>query len=321
MTISRRDFVSSSLFGLAGVALSGSERSSAADAPGSSPIIDCHTHFYDPRRPQGIPWPPKDNSLLYRPVLPNEFEKLTKPFGVTGTLIIEASSWVEDNQWLLDLAAENPFIVGIIGNLTPGTDTFANHLVRFARNPRYRGIRIGVDEISKGLDRPEFLADLKRMIDADLTLDVNGGPDGPAVIAQLAAKLPQLRIVINHLGNVSIDGKEPPKDWTNGLIAAAKNPHVYMKVSGYIENGRVEGKKLAPEDTAHYRPVFDRAWDTFGADRLIYGSDWPVSDIGGPYGVIIRIVTEYFRDRGEAATKKFFAANAQNAYRWPRRAS
>ena len=320
MTLSRREFVSSSMLGLAGLTLANTERTAnAADAAKSYPIIDCHTHFYDPRRPEGIPWPSKEDKLLYRPVLPNEFENLTEPFGVTGTLIVEASSWVEDNQWLLDLAAENPFIVGIIGNLTPGMDTFAQHLSRFAKNPHYRGIRIGVDAIQKGIDRPEFLADLKRMIDSDLTLDVNGGPEGPAIIGQLATKLPELRIVINHLGNVRIDGKEPPRDWTDGIRAAAKSPHVFMKVSGYIENGRVDGMKLAPEETAHYRPVFDRSWDAFGVDRMIYGSDWPVSDVGGHYGTIIKIATEYFRDKGDVATKKFFADNAQKAYRWPNR--
>lgn len=66
--------------------------------------IDTHTHFYDPTRPQGIPWPSKGDSVLYRKVMPAEFQKLTAPFNVKATIIVEASAWVEDNQWLLDLA-------------------------------------------------------------------------------------------------------------------------------------------------------------------------------------------------------------------------
>ena len=65
-------------------------------------IIDTHVHFYDPTRPQGIPWPGKNNKQLYRPVLPDEFKRLSKPFGVAGTIVVEASPWIEDNQWWLD---------------------------------------------------------------------------------------------------------------------------------------------------------------------------------------------------------------------------
>src|SRR3954463_3661175 len=72
-------------------------------------IIDTHTHFYDPTRPQGVPWPGKGDKKLYRPVLPSEYKQLAKPFGVVGTIVVEASPWVEDNQWLLDLAAKEPF--------------------------------------------------------------------------------------------------------------------------------------------------------------------------------------------------------------------
>ena len=74
-------------------------------------IIDCHTHFYDPKRPQGVPWPDKGSSL-YRTVLPKDLRQLEQYKPVTGTVIVEASEWVEDNQWLLDLAKNEPFIVG-----------------------------------------------------------------------------------------------------------------------------------------------------------------------------------------------------------------
>ena len=70
-------------------------------------IIDTHTHFYDPTRPQGVPWPPKENQLLYRTVLPADAQALAAPVGVTGTVVVEASAWLEDNQWILDLAAND----------------------------------------------------------------------------------------------------------------------------------------------------------------------------------------------------------------------
>ena len=71
-------------------------------------IIDTHTHFYDPTRPEGVPWPPADNELLYRTVLPEHHRALAVPEGVTGTVVVEASAWLADNQWILDLAADDP---------------------------------------------------------------------------------------------------------------------------------------------------------------------------------------------------------------------
>ncbi len=85
------------------------------------PIIDTHIHLFDPTRPQGVPWPPKDNPILYKSALPARYAGIAKPLGVVGAIEIEASPWLEDNQWVLDLAAKNPIIVGTVGDLEPGT--------------------------------------------------------------------------------------------------------------------------------------------------------------------------------------------------------
>lgn len=151
----------------------------AAEPASKEPLIDTHTHFYDPTRPQGVPWPGKGDKRLYRPVLPAEFFKLTTPLGVTGTVVVEASPWLEDNRWLLDLADHEKGIVGIVGNLTPGEAEFAGHLKRFSRHPLYRGIRIGHGLLKEKLADKAFLDDMRRLADQDLTLDVNGGPDTP----------------------------------------------------------------------------------------------------------------------------------------------
>jgi len=106
------------------------------------PIIDTHTHFYDPTRPQGVPWPLVTDHVLYKPHLPEHFCALTKKHGVVSTVVVEASSWIQDNQWILDLAKENPVIVGFIGNLELGKPEFAGHLKRFSANPISRGLRV-----------------------------------------------------------------------------------------------------------------------------------------------------------------------------------
>ncbi len=282
------------------------------------PLIDTHTHFYDPTRPQGVPWPSKEDKLLYRRVLPRDYQALARHEGVTGTVVVEASAWVEDNQWLLDLAKAEPFIVGIVGRLQPGHDDFPKHLRRFAANRLFRGIRIGVAEVRKGLEQQRFRDDLKRLQDQDLELDVNGGPDMPTEVARLAQLLPGLRIVINHAANLAIDGKPVPAAWLAGMRAAARHKLVYCKVSALAEGaGRRAGH--APKDPAFYKPVLDALWETFGPDRLIYGSNWPVSERFAPYPLVQGLVRNFFQAKGQAALDKFFWGNALAAYKWVKR--
>lgn len=284
--------------------------------PSRIPVVDTHTHFYDPSRPQGVPWPGKNETALYRTVLPADYRQLSDPLGVSGTVIVEASPWVEDNQWILDLAQNDPFILGLVGSLTPGSRDFTQNFARFARNRLFLGIRVGSGALAGGLNSSEYLADLKRLSVAGLELDVNGGTEMLPIVAQLAEKLPDLRIVVNHLANVRIDGKAPPKEWVAGMSAAAKHPNVFCKVSALVE-GASQPDKKSPTDVEFYRPVLDHAWKTFGEDRLIYGSNWPVSERFGSLAVVQQIVADYVADQKESVRRKIFAENAQAAYRWP----
>jgi predicted TIM-barrel fold metal-dependent hydrolase len=316
----RREFLVGSL-GLASAAFTGDTAvawdTAAADIP-AHPIIDAHTHFYDPERPQGVPWPAKNDTSLYRRVLPEHFRAFAKPLGVTGTIVVEASPWVEDNQWVLDIAAKDPYVLGLVGNLTPGKPEFAPHLKRFAANPLFRGIRVNSGPLKAGLDSAEFLADIKRLADADLELDINGGPELLPLVDRLAKKLPDLRIVINHLANVKIDGPNLNPEWLAGMKAAAAHPHVFLKVSALVESAARDDRKV-PLDSGYYAPILESVWRTFGEDRLIYGSNWPVSDRAAGYATVLKIVTDFFQTKGGAAAAKFFAKNAHAAYKPPNR--
>lgn len=311
--VTRRDFLASAAVG-AGLSLVPTARAAEGDA--ATPLaVDAHTHFYDPARPQGVPWPAKDNQLLYRTVLPEDFLRVAIPHRVTRTIVVEASAWVEDNQWILDLAAREPAIVGFVGRLTPGEEGFAAHLARFAANPLYRGIRVGGAQLAAGLERAEYRRDLARLAERDLELDVNGGPDLLETVNRLAREIPALRIVINHVANVKIDGRAPPEAWRRGIEAAARHPQVYCKVSALAENTGAQAGE-APKEVDFYRPLLDALWDTFGEDRLIYGSNWPVSDRGAPYSVVYAIVAKYVGEKGREAESKFFEGNALRAYKW-----
>ena len=303
--------------------LSGAAAIALADATAqaaSFPIIDTHIHLFDPTRPQGVPWPSKDNKVLYQPALPDRYRKIATPLGITGAIEVEASPWLEDNQWVLDVAAKDKIVVGTVGDLEPGKPDFRKNLERFHRNPLFLGIRYGNlwdRNLGAELAKPEFISDLKALAEAGLELDTAN--QNPALISdtlRLTDRVPNLRVVIDHLAQL-----EPPvepaahKAYHSNLMELGKRPQVYLKVSEVLR--RVDGR--VPDDLNFYRPRLDQFFDIFGEDRLVYGSDWPNSDLWGPYAQVLKIVREYFTAKGTAIAEKFFWKNSVAAYRWVKR--
>jgi L-fuconolactonase len=274
------------------------------------PAIDTHTHFYDPIRKQGVPWPPPSEPVLYKPHYPREFQTLTQTHRIVGTVVVEASPWVEDNQWILDLAKDDPFIVGFIGNLELGKPEFAANLKRFGANPLFRDLRVGARALAQGLGQMAFETDLQRLAERKYALDVLGdGTMLPNVVR--AAKLaPGLRIVIDHLPFGEWDKDVPAME--RALAEAAQALNVYAKVSNVVR--RVDGKVI--ESPENYRPALDVLWKLFGPDRLIFGSNWPVSNRVAPYSTLHKIVADYFLVKGRSAAEKYFLKNSLAAYRW-----
>jgi len=285
-----------------------------ATAPTAAvPLLDTHTHFYDPGRPEGVPWPPKANALLYRPVLPDEFARLTRPLGVAGTVVVEASTREEDNQWVLDLAVPGSPILGVVGHLKPGRPGFADHLARYARQRLFRGIRAGTWEGPLRSDDAATLRDLRLLAEGGRSLDVNVSPPGLPSIAIIARALPDLRIILNHCANVRINGQAPPAAWLAGLDACAAERNVVMKVSGLVEGtGRTDGD--APADVDYYRPTLDAIWERFGSDRVVFGSNWPVCTRFASYATVLAIVRTYVEAKGATAARAYFSGNAARVY-------
>ena len=273
-------------------------------------IIDTHTHFYDPTRPEGVPWPNPNDELLYRTVMPDDYKKLAVPEGVTGTVVVEASRWIKDNQWILDLAANEPFIVGFVGNLNPNDDDFEDNLNRFSANPLFRGIRLG-GGLMQSLSDANLVKNIEKLAEKELTLDLLINPEALKHLPALVEHIPTMRVVINHIAGVRVDGNPPDTAWVSAIQEAARYPKVYCKVSGLAEH---TGQTPAPEDVAYYTPTIDVLWNAFGEDRLIYGSNWPVSERFAQYKIVQKIVDDYFSEKGDEASEKYFWQNAKAAY-------
>lgn len=282
------------------------------------PIIDSHIHLFDQTRPQGAPYSGGPRNTA--PALPARYRKLATPLGIVGAIEVEASPWIEDNLWVLQVEEAEPMMVGMIGNLQPDKPEFAEYLERFHRNRLFLGIRYGnlwgynlVEQVS----RPTFIEGLKLLREANLALDTaNPRPELMDAVLRVTDRVPGLRIIIDHLPALlwRLDPKdEPAVDAAMRELAA--RPSVYVKVSAVMRT--TDGK--ASTDPALYRPILDHVWGTFGEDRLIFGSDWPNADAVDNLPAIVQIVQEYFQAKGALAREKFFWRNSLSAYRWPQR--
>ncbi len=321
----RRSFLSTALRATASTLVAPLARALPASPP-HTPILDAHVHLFDPTRPGGIPWP-KPSDPIYQPALPQRLQAIAQPLGVVGAIAIEASPLPSDNDWLLNLVTRNPFMVGFIGDLVPGSPTFRPDLDRLHRSPLFLGVRYGnlwnhdlAADLANPRLRPAVLADLRALSAAGLTFETaNPTPALLAAALDLAQHLPHLRIVLDHLPHL-----QPPADPTalrayrSTLRQLAQAPNVFIKFSEILTP--TPGQPQA--SSTPYLPILDPLWELFGPTRVLFGSDWPNSDHVAPYSQTLAVLQDFLTAHHPAAAHAVFFANSRRAYRWrPRLAS
>lgn len=274
-------------------------------------LIDTHIHFYDTDREKGVPWPPKSNEVLYHPHFPGEFADGAKPVGVTGVVIVEASTWHEDNQWILDLVKDDDLYLAYVAYVDLTDKAFDEKLSELTKDPRVVGVR------ARGLMPDDYASENVRqnievLADRGLTLDILVNGITIQQVDQAARDNPDLIIVGNHVLGRQIDGKSIDREWQKWVERVAENKNVYCKISGLYERSSVQP---APQELEFYRPCLDVIWKHFGEDRVIYGSNWPVTKQSGDYASFIRLVNRFFADKGQEAKEDYFWRNAAKVYR------
>lgn len=283
-------------------------------APGV-PIIDCHVHLWDIARPAGLGWIKKENKVLYRSFLPKDHEPIAVANGVRGVVVVQAGQSLPDNQWNLDITAHNKTLYpGVVGNLSEviGTPQFKPLFETLCKDPRYVGYRLS-GRYQEPL-KEAFFRDLQLTAERRKTVDFLVGGYRFADIAEIAKRVPDLRIILDHFGGVKLDGSPLDSKWVGELRAVAQQKNVYCKVSALY--GRVE-KQPAPQDIAFYSPVIDLVFDCFGEDRLVFGSDWPVTETTGDYASVVKLTRAYLDRKGRSVSEKVFHKNAASFYRVP----
>ena len=281
------------------------------------PIIDTHIHLFDPTRPQGAPYtgPP---GVPVEPSLPPRYRRLATPLGIVGAIKVEASPWVEDNLWVLEVAERDTIVVGVVGNLEPDKPDFADMLERYHKNRLFRGIRYGNlwgRDITKQVDNPAFVEGLKRLQQADLVLDTaNPRVDLLQAIVKLTDTVPDLRVVLDHLPSL-----EPTaitrKAYDEALDELQHRPRVFVKLSAVIH--RVNGQ--VSTELGAYKDRLQQLVGRFGEDRILFGSDWPNSDGVAPLEKVVGVVREFFQMQPREVAEKYFWKNSLAAYKWIKR--
>lgn len=295
------------------------EHAERSAQPGKRPIVESHIHFWQVTRPGGVPWPTPAEGPIFRDILPRDYTAMARANGVVTAGIVEASGIVEDNQWILDLVRHDRFYSFFVGNLEIGASTFAHDLARFAHDPRFVGIRGYLTGPAEGITlSPAQLANLRDLARRGMTLDIisRGDKNPKAQVQALCTAVPDLRIIIDHLGGAK---GPPPVDLTWELEIrrlADVCPNLYMKFSSFYDM-YAPGDVVfpTPTDLASYKASFDVLMTAFGPNRLIWGSNWPVITLHGTFEAQIAIAEEYLAAFGTAVRDKVMFKNALAFYR------
>ncbi len=238
--------------------------------------IDSHQHFWLMERRQGQ-WPPPELAAIRHDFLPPDLEPHLKAAGVDGTVVVQSLPEVDDTLFLLDLAAKNDFILGVVGWVDMKAANAPEMIAMLAKHEKLKGIRPmlqGIEE-TDWIDDPALVPAVAVMIEHDLAFDGLILPRHMAPLTRFAERFPELRIVIDHGAKPLIaEGKYVA--WRHRLAALAALPNVSCKLSGLL----VEAGDQRPEAV---RPYAETILELFGETRTIWGSDWPVVKLVSDY--------------------------------------
>ena len=291
------------------------EAQSLADIP----IIDTHIHLFDSRRPQGVPyagsaeWAKERNGVA----LPATFRAFAEPLNIVGAIELEASPWVEDNLWVLEQIETDTMFVGTVGDLEPEKPEFVELYNRFRKNPLFLGIRCGNiwgRDVTKQVDDAKFIDGLRRLADADQVMDTcNPTVELMQAMVKINDKIPNLRIMLDHLP--SLDPTPAQQAAYDAVLKEIQGrPSIYAKLS------EIDHRTKKERGLAAHKARLDQLMDTFGEDRVVFGTDWPNSWGTATPAQIVDIARAYFATRTRAAAEKYFWKNSLNFYKWKKRA-
>lgn len=255
-------------------------------------VVDAHQHVWDLDRAE-YTWLDAGSAPIDRTMTIEELAPSLRAAGVDGTILVQSADNAEDTAVMFDVAAANPEVLGVVGYVPLGRPAEAATVLDELRaNPLFVGVRNLIHDLPDPdwLLRPEVDESLGLLEQAGVPFDLVAVlPRHLELVPIISERHPRLSIVIDHLAKppIGLDSLEP---WASLMARAAENPRVFGKVSGLYSAVGDPGAWTAES----VRPSFDRALELFGATRLMYGGDWPISILAGGYERVWSGLNELF---------------------------
>jgi L-fuconolactonase len=273
-------------------------------------VVDGHVHFwrYDAAEYSWI-----DDSMagLRRDFLPHDLKREMADAGVEACVAVQARQSLEETRWLLELADAHPFIAGVVGWVDLRSETVRSEIERFATHRKLIGLRhiVQSEPDDRFLLGADFCRGISELEAFDLAYDILIYPRHLAAACEFVARFPRQRFVLDHLAKPEIRAGDISA-WEKDLRRLAKSPRVFCKLSGLVTEA--DWSHWTPEQL---RPYLDVAWDCFGPERLMIGTDWPVCTVAASYRQVVAIVEGYCRDFPAPVRDAVMGGNARTFWR------
>ena len=272
--------------------------------------IDSHQHFWDLDR-LSYPWMPPAPSPLLQNFLPRNLKPALDRNRFDGSIAVQATTQPEEAAWLLNLAEENAFILGVVAwvDLTsPGLGHILDHLQVHAK---FKGVRHPVHDEpdDRWLLRAEVVEGLRELERRGIPYDLLLRPRHLPVVVELVERVPDLPMVIDHIAKPMI-AQRVMDGWAEDMERIAKIPHIHVKLSGMVTEANPA--KWSAEDL---RPYVQHVLRLFGPDRLMFGSDWPVCLPAGSWKEVLAAFTQALGAQSIDLREKILGETAQRFYK------
>jgi L-fuconolactonase len=271
--------------------------------------IDAHQHFwrYDPARDG---WITDEMAILKRDFLPDDLLPELQACKIDGCIAVQADQSEEETMFLLDLAARCDQIKGVVGwvNLSaPNLPQRLEHLSQFKKLRGFRHIAQSESD-DRFLVRDDFCRGIRALKNFDFTYDILIYPRQLPAAIELAERFPEQKFVLDHMAKPPIRSGEIDS-WAAQIRRLAASSNVYCKLSGMVTEA--DRDRWRAED---FRPYLDVVFESFGWDRLMFGSDWPVCLVAGDYHQVKGLIEDYMQTFSEEQRNQIFGMNAADFY-------
>lgn len=278
-------------------------------------IIDSHHHLWDPSRGD-YGWMPKDDPILSRVYSLREGEETFAANGVAHTVVVQAAPTVAESDYLLSLADQSDVLAGVVGWIDFEDASHRAQLDRLAAHPKFRSVRPMVQDISDNdwVLRPEIRWAFDALLDLDLAFDALGFPRHIARFREIFQRYPDLRVVIDHCLKPEI-ALGAFDEWAREMEQLAHETNALCKLSGLVtEAGEDHGE-------AALKPYVEHVVAVFGAERIMWGSDWPVCRLKTEYGDWLSLAKSLTDHLPGSQQQAIFGGNCRKFYKLSTRGS